>query len=160
MHTKTRCLEFICGYVWCRVERELFHTTKDSTVVDIIIPKVWFGLRCSKDPEIDLDRDTKHQLAERIRRDVLEYYPKWTADVITIAAQEQYIKIVVRLQDRTAEIPHSDVVGVIRDLKSMLHRDIQGLPEGQDMSIYPHLTSEDLQELCTNIGLDYHNLEG
>lgn len=62
-------LEFNIGFIFSKIERDFFKHTKESSDTfhsAVQVPKVWFGLPCSKWDSVDISLSDKAQIEQKL----------------------------------------------------------------------------------------------
>lgn len=94
--SKQQSMEFIAGYIFNKIDKQLHENFLYDTVAEFdgmaTIPKVWFGLKCSKQDSVDLIYSDKTYFIEKLTACVEEYFPTARIKKLTIEPVNQYIR--------------------------------------------------------------------
>ena len=102
---KAQSLDFIVGCIFARVDESIFkHFYRNNCKGDLMrgycIPKIWFGLTCSKQVTNDITGDIKYLLRESICSTLKDSYPKLDVVCERIVPDNQYIRFDFRVKPK------------------------------------------------------------
>ena len=92
---KKQPLSFITGYLFEKMERHILASiAQDASLMldSVCVPKIWFGLECSRDERVDIDEGIKTVLATMLEQVLSDALPSCNTNVRMIAPYNQYIR--------------------------------------------------------------------
>lgn len=103
--SKQQSMEFIAGFIFNKIEKQLHENFIRATAHEFdgmaTVPKVWFGLNCSRSHLVDLNYSDKQYFIEKITSCVHEYFPAAEIKNLEIAPVQQYIRFNYTFTKRT-----------------------------------------------------------
>ena len=92
-----KSMDFITGYVFCRMERSIFtYITSEEYQTNFTdshtVPNIWFEGKYTKGPLSDLNDGIKANIKAILEQSLSDLFPKWETQIVSIAPERQYIR--------------------------------------------------------------------
>ena len=109
---KQQSSDFIEGYVFSKIERNLSILLKQNKVYNVTfntsIPKIWFGLPCSQNNDVDLPNKIKEWYIEDLTKLFNAIVPDKTLQM-DIYPELQYIVFSYKIADKVKKMTKEEI---------------------------------------------------
>lgn len=90
--------DFLAGYIFAEIQRIAYKQIKKNPrnineINDyVLVPKIWFGLKCDKDVNNFIGEGARFTLLNKIYSVLKDLFPKWESIEITCQPHQQYVR--------------------------------------------------------------------